>query len=84
MPLSSPLPLGARERALALCVRVTAEPTPPASEQERLFAELDDLLFGVDDEFTQWILQHPDFGPIRESLHAIRAEPDRRLGGPRQ
>lgn len=74
MPLSSPLPLGARERVLALCLRITAEPAPSASEQERLFSEMDELLFGVDDAFTQWILQHPDFVPIRERLHVIRAE----------
>ena len=74
MPLSSPLPLGARERALALCLDVTAEPLPSPPEQERLFAELDALLFGVDDAFTDWILQHPDFGPIRERPHAVRAE----------
>jgi len=74
MPLSSPLPLEARERALALCLRVSAEPIPPATEQERLFAELDELLFGVDEAFTQWILDHPRFRPIRERLHEVRAE----------
>ena len=74
MPLSNALPLGARERALGLCLRVTAEPPPSASEQERLFAELDELLFGVDDDFVQWILEHRDFLPIRERLHAVRAE----------
>lgn len=72
--LSNALPLGARERALALCLRVTAEPLPSSSEQERLFAELDEVLFGVDDEFTQWILQRPDFLTVRERLHHVRAE----------
>jgi hypothetical protein len=74
MPLSNALPLGARERALGLCLRVTAEPTPSAAEQERIFAELDDLLFGVDEDFVRWILEHRDFVPIRERLHAVRAE----------
>lgn len=74
MSLSEPLPLGARERALSLCLRVTTEPPPSAAAQERLFAELDALLFGVDDAFTQWILEHPDFVPIEERLHAVRAE----------
>jgi hypothetical protein len=55
-------------------MRIAAEPLPSAAEQERLFAELDQLLFGVDDAFTQWILQHSDFVPIRDRLHAIRAE----------
>lgn len=74
MPLSNPISLEARERALALCLRVTAEPTPPPAEQERLFAELDELLFGVDEAFTQWVLDHPHFRAIRERLHEIRAE----------
>jgi hypothetical protein len=73
MPLSNPLPQEARERALALCLLVTAKRTPSAVEQERLFAELDALLFGVDEAFTQWILDHPQFRPIRETLHEIRA-----------
>ena len=74
MSLSSPLPLEARVRALALCLRAAAEPLPASREQERLFAELDELLFGVDDAFVDWILEHPDFVPIRERLHAVRAE----------
>jgi hypothetical protein len=74
MPLSNPLPLEARERALALCLRVTARPMPSPAEQERLFAELDELLVGVDEPFTQWILDHPHFRPIQGRLHAIRAE----------
>ncbi len=74
MPLTNPLPQEARERALALCLRVTSEPTPPAAEQERLFAELDQLLFGVDEAFTQWILGHPRYRPIQEHLHEVRAE----------
>lgn len=74
MPLSNALPLGARERALALCLAATAQPLPSASEQERLFSELDGLLFGVDDDFTRWILEHPDFMAIRERLHTVRAE----------
>jgi hypothetical protein len=74
MPLSNPLPLEARERALALCLRASAEQTPPAAEQERLFAELDELLLGVDEAFTQWILDHPRFRPIQGRLHEIRAE----------
>jgi hypothetical protein len=74
MPLSNPISLEARERALALCLRVAAAPTPPPAEQERLFAELDELLFGVDEGFTHWILDHPQFKPIRGRLHAIRAE----------
>ncbi|TFH50752.1 MAG: hypothetical protein E4H01_01545, partial [Lysobacterales bacterium] len=74
MPLSNPLPLEARERALALCLRVTAEPNPSPAEQERLFAELDELLVGVDEPFTRWILDHPHFRPIQGRLHTIRAE----------
>ena len=74
MPLSNPVPQEARERALALCLRVTAKPTPSPVEQERIFAELDGLLLGVDEAFTQWILDHPHFRPIREYLHEIRAE----------
>lgn len=74
MPLTNPLPQEARERALALCLRVSTEPLPSPAEQERLFAELDELLFGVDEEFTQWILEHPRYQPIKERLHEIRAE----------
>jgi hypothetical protein len=74
MPLSNPLPLEARERALSLCLRITAEQTPSPAEQERLFAELDELLFGVDEAFSQWILDHPKFQPIRGRLHEIRAK----------
>ena len=74
MSLSNPIPLEARERALALCLSVTSEPVPSPAEQERLFAELDELLFGVDEAFTQWILDHPQFRPIRGRLHAVRAE----------
>jgi len=74
MPLNNPLPQEARERALALCLSVCAEPTPSPAEQERLFAELDELLFGVDEEFTQWILEHPQFQPTKQRLHEIRAE----------
>ena len=74
MSLTNALPQEARERALALCLRVTAEPIPSPTEQERLFAELDELLFGVDESFTQWILQHPRFVPIGTQLHAVRAE----------
>ena len=73
MPLAKPLPLEARERALALCLQVTAGSKPPLAAQERLFAELDGLLFGVDEDFTRWILEHPRFQPIRERLHAVRA-----------
>jgi Nicotianamine synthase protein len=74
MPLTNPLPQEARERALALCLRVTSEPTPSPAEQERLFAELDELLFGVDEKFTRWILEHPRYRPIRGYLHEIRAQ----------
>jgi len=74
MTLTNPLPQEARERALALCLRVTAEPTPSPAEQERLFAELDELLFGVTEEFTQWILEHAHFRPVRRRLHEIRAD----------
>lgn len=74
MPLTSPLPQEARSRALALCLRLTAEPVPPPAEQERLFAELDDVLFGVDEGFTRWILEHEEFRPVEERLHRIRAE----------
>lgn len=74
MSLSDSLAIGARERALALCLRATGEPPPSPGEQERLFSELDGLLFGADDAFTQWILEHPDFVPIREQLHGVRAE----------
>jgi len=74
MPLSNPLPQEARERALALCLLVTAKPTPSPAEQEHIFAELDELLLGVDEAFTRWILEHPQFLPIRECLHEIRAE----------
>ena len=74
MPVTNPRLQSARERALALCLRVCAEPTPGATRQEALFAELDALLEGVDDTFTDWILEHPQFVPIRERLHAIRAE----------
>ena len=74
MPLSNPLPQEARERALALCLLVTAKPTPSPAEQEHIFAELDELLLGVDEAFTQWLLEHPQFLPIRECLHEIRAE----------
>ncbi len=74
MPLTNPLPQEARERALALCLRVSTEPRPSPAEQERLFAELDELLFGVDEEFTRWILEHPRYRPIKERLHEIRAE----------
>ena len=74
MPLTRPLPEEARQRALSLILRVTAEPIPSAAEQERLFAELDELLFGVDDAFTEWILRHDAFRPIEERLHGIRAE----------
>jgi hypothetical protein len=74
MPLTNRLPQEARERALALCLLAAAKPTPSPADQERLFAELDELLFGVDEAFTQWILDHPQFRPIREDLHEIRAE----------
>jgi hypothetical protein len=74
MPLSNPLPQEARERALALCLLVTAKPTPSPAKQEHIFAELDELLLGVDEAFTQWLLEHPQFLPIRENLHEIRAE----------
>jgi hypothetical protein len=74
MSLSNPLLLEARERALALCLQVTAGQTPSPAEQEHLFAELDELLLGVDEEFTQWVLDHPQFRPIRGRLHEIRAE----------
>jgi len=74
MPLSKPLPLEARERALALCLRAVDPPKPGLAVLERLFAELDELLFGVDESFTRWILEHPRFRPIRGRLHAIRAE----------
>lgn len=74
MSLSHPLPLEARERTLALCLQVTAGQKPSPADQERLFAELDELLLGVDEPFTQWILDHPQFRPIRERLHEIRAE----------
>lgn len=74
MPVTNPLPQEARHRALALIARVTADPIPPPREQERLFAELDELLFGVDDAFTRWILEHDRFRPIEERLHGIRAE----------
>ena len=74
MPLTNPLPQEARQRALALIERVTADPIPSPAEQERLFSELDELLFGVDDAFTQWILEHDRFRPIEERLHRIRAE----------
>jgi hypothetical protein len=74
MPLYDPLPQEARERALALCLAVSAEPTPSPAEQERLFAELDELLFGVDEEFTQWILEHLQFQPAKQRLHEVRAE----------
>lgn len=74
MPLTRPLPEEARQRALSLALRVTADPVPSAAAQERLFAELDELLFGVDDEFTEWILRHESFRPIEERLHLIRAE----------
>jgi hypothetical protein len=74
MPLTNSLPQEARERVLALCLAVSAEPTPSPAEQERLFAELDQLLFGVDQEFTRWILEHPRFQPIKQRLHLVRAE----------
>lgn len=74
MSVTNPRPQTARERALALCLEVTAEPPPGDARQEKLFAELDALLVGVDDAFTDWILGHPDFDPIRERLHAIRAD----------
>ena len=74
MPLNDPLPQEARERVLALCLAVSAEPAPSPAEQERLFAELDELLFGVGEEFTQWILEHPRFQATRQRLHEIRAE----------
>jgi hypothetical protein len=74
MPLTNPVPQEARERALALCLLAAAEPTPSLVNQERIFAELDELLFGVDEAFTQWILDHPQFQPIREHLHEVRAE----------
>jgi len=74
MPLTNRIPQEARERALALCLLVTAKPTPSPVEQERFFAELDALLFGVGEAFTQWILEHPQFQPIREYLHEVRAE----------
>ena len=74
MPLSKPLPLEARERALALCLRAVDEPKPGLAALERLFAELDELLFGVDESFTRWILEHPRFRPIQGRLHTIRAE----------
>lgn len=74
MPLTNPLPQEARERALALCLEAVDERAPPPAEQERLFAELDGLLAGVDEAFTQWILQHPRFVPIRERLHDVRAD----------
>ena len=74
MPLTNPLPQEARQRALALIARITADPIPSPVEQERLFAELDQLLFGVDEAFTRWILEHEDFRPIEERLHEIRAE----------
>jgi hypothetical protein len=74
MPLTNPLPLEARERALALCLRAAARPSPSPAEQERLFAELDELLLGVDETFTRWILDHPRFKPIQARLHAVRAE----------
>lgn len=74
MPLTNPLPQDARQRALALCLAVAADPLPSPAEQERLFAELDELLFGVDEEFTRWILDHEKFRPIEERLHEIRAE----------
>ena len=68
------LPREAREHVLALCLAVSAEPAPPPAEQERLFAELDELLFGVDEEFTRWILEHPQFQPVKQRLHQVRAE----------
>ena len=74
MSVTNPRPQSARERALALCLQAGAEPSPGDARQEKLFAELDSLLVGVDDTFTAWILEHPDFVPIRERLHAIRAE----------
>jgi Nicotianamine synthase protein len=74
MPLSKPLPLETRERALGLCLRAVGQPKPSLAVQERLFAELDELLFGVDESFTRWILEHPRFRPIQGRLHAIRAE----------
>ncbi len=74
MPLTNPLPQDARQRALALCLAVAADPLPSPAEQERLFAELDALLFGVDEEFTRWILDHAQFRPIEERLHEVRAE----------
>jgi hypothetical protein len=74
MPLSNPVPLGSRERALAICLQVCAEPIPPPQEQENLFAELDELLLGADEAFSQWLLEHPQFAPIRGRLHRIRAE----------
>jgi Nicotianamine synthase protein len=74
MPLSKPLPLETRERALGLCLRAVDRPKPSLAVQERLFAELDELLFGVDESFTRWILEHPRFRPIQGRLHAIRAE----------
>ncbi len=74
MPLTNPLPQEAREHALTLCLAASAQPTPSPAEQERLFAELDDLLLGVDEEFTRWILEHPRFQPTKQRLHQIRAE----------
>ena len=74
MPLRNSLPREAREHVLALCLAVSAEPAPPPAEQERLFAELDELLFGVDEEFTRWILEHPQFQPVKQRLHQVRAE----------
>ncbi len=74
MPLNDPLPQEARERALVLCLAVSAAPKPSPAEQERLFAELDELLFGVDEEFVQWILEHPQFQATKQRLHEIRAE----------
>jgi len=74
MPVTNPRLQSARERALALCLQVSAEPPPGDARQEALFAELDALLLGADEAFVESILEHPEFVPIRERVHTIRAE----------
>ena len=62
------------DRAVELCVAVTGSPRPSHEEQERVFAELDDLLDGITDREVDAILEAPPFRAVRDRLLPLRSE----------
>lgn len=69
---SKPLTNADRDRALALCRQAVDNPDADYAAQERLFAELDELLLG-DEGMPRWLLDNPAFQELRWDLLRVRA-----------